>query len=110
MISNSTTWFTILLFSVVDSCEVDNSPLYISSSFHDIETIESEMQEYVDRNHRFVQDLISANYPEEQSILAVQKFGTVEGAMEYLEQINEGDVKEDCRQSPGRDIDDKLHR
>ena len=70
--------------------------MQMSSSF-EIVTVQSEMQEPVDENHAVVQDLISAGYAVEQSIDAVEKFETLEAAMEYLDQLvldedNEKDV------------------
>ncbi len=98
---------------VIGPREVDESPFEISSSFHDIETIESKLQEHVDKSHPIVQELISADYPEERSILAVRKFGTLDAAMKYLDQSNEGDGEKDCKGSPSKANnmleDDKMH-
>ena len=56
-----------------------------STSF-DIITMQSEMQEPVDEDHATVKELVSAGYTVDQSIDAVEKFDTLDSAMEYLDQ------------------------
>lgn len=89
---------------------MDDISLEIASSFHDIETIESKLEEYVDINHPIVQDLISADYSEERSILAVRKFRTLDAAMAFLDH-GEG---EHSGESPSRSDDlqgdDQMHK
>ena len=84
-------------FTVLVSNEETNEEAHdmeISSSFHDIVTVESKMQEKVDANHPFVEDLVSAGYTVEQSIYAVEKCGALDTAMEYLHQKDDDDGKE----------------
>ncbi len=69
--------------------------MQMSSSF-DIVTVESEMPEQVDEHHSVVQDLVSAGYTVEQSIDAVEKYETLDAAMEYLDQqVLDEDVERD---------------
>ena len=66
------------------------SPGYILSEGHTrIREVEAQPQLPVDRNHPVVQQLYSAGYSEEECIDAVEKFETVEAAMEYL--MSQGD-------------------
>lgn len=75
--------------------QTKDSPMHVGSSF-EIVTVESEMQEQVDEHHPVVQDLVSAGYTIEQSIDAVEKYETLDPAMEYLEQqVLEADDERD---------------
>ena len=54
-----------------------------------IRQVETQPQLPIDRNHPVVQQLCSASYSEEQSLEAVERFETLEGAMDYL--MTQGD-------------------
>lgn len=72
-------------YKITGSHETKASLMQVSSNF-EIVTVESEMQEPVDDNHSAVQALVSAGYNVELSIDAVEKYETVDAAMEYLDQ------------------------
>ena len=75
-----------LFFSGTGHIEaVEQIPEDMSFSF-EVVTIESEMEEPVDENHPVVKDLVSANYTLEQSIDAVERYETLEAAIDYLDQ------------------------
>ena len=57
-----------------------------------IRQVEVQPQLPIDRNHPVVQQLCSAGYTEEQSMEAVERFETLEGAMDYL--MTQGDEDE----------------
>lgn len=75
--------------------EAKDTSMEASTSF-DIITVQSEMQEPVDEDHAVVKELVSAGYPVDQSIDAVEKFDTLESAMEYLDQqvLDEDDERD----------------
>ena len=66
-----------------------------ASSFFDIVTVETEMQEQVDENHTIVKELISAGYTVERSLGAVNKYDTLDAAMNYLDQQDLDDGEND---------------
>ena len=69
------------------------SPDADSAIFHSsIRQVETQPQLPIDRNHPVVQQLCSAGYSEEQSLEAVERFETLEGAMVYL--MTQGDDDE----------------
>lgn len=47
--------------------------------------IEAATRDTIDENHFVVKDLVSAGFSAEQSIDAVEKYGTLEAALSYLE-------------------------
>ena len=56
-----------------------------------IHELEAQPQPPIDRNHPVVRKLFSAGYSEEESIDAVEKFETLEAAIEYLYQMSQVD-------------------
>ena len=52
-----------------------------------IRQIQSAIQEPVDENNSIVKELIGAGYSMEQCIEAVERHETLEGALEYLEEL-----------------------
>lgn len=85
------------------SHEARDSIMEVSASF-DIITVQSEMQEPVDEDHAVVKELVSAGYTVDQSINAVEKFDTLESAMEYLDQqvLDEDDEQDLIPSRPPR--------
>lgn len=73
----------------------DEEPMEIGSDSHDIATVESKVQEHVDKHHPLVQSLVSAAYDEKQSIVAVKKCGTLDKAKEYLDRISNKEDQEE---------------
>ncbi len=79
-----------------------------SSTFQDIVTVESKIQDYVDENHPHVKRLIRADYPEALSIIAIRKFGTPKAALDFLKRSGEEeDVKNNSRKSPSPSVEDE---
>ena len=73
----------------------------IGSGSHDIATIETKVQEHVDKDHPLVKILVTADYDEGRSIVAVKKCGALEKAVEFLNRRNDGqDEEEELRKSP----------
>ncbi len=100
-----------MYFLHVDSHESDEEAVEISSSFPDIVTVESRIQDRVDETHPHVQRLIRAGYPEALSITAIRKFGTPNAAFDFLnmsgEEEEEKDGKNNSRKSPSPSVEDE---
>ena len=63
------------------------SPLQRGAPNVHIRQIQSAIQEPVDEDNSVVKDLIGAGYSMEQSINAVERCETLEGALEYLGEL-----------------------
>ena len=78
-----------------------------------IRRIEVQPQLPIDRNHPVVQQLHSAGFTEGQSIDAVERYETLDRAMEYLMSVGFGDEEEEGMfqmAAPGRQDSSSLKR
>ena len=57
--------------------------------------VQSAIQEPVDENNSVIKELIGAGYSVEQSIVAVERYETLEGALAYLEDEAMKEIEED---------------
>lgn len=95
---------TLKKLFIIASYETTSKESPMKTSFSlDIVTIETEMQEQVDENHPIVKELISAGYTVERSLDAVDKYETLDAAMNYLDQqdLDEDEEKDLIPFRPG---------
>ena len=77
-----------------------------------IRQIETQPQLLINRNHEVVQQLCSAGFTEEQSIDAVERYETLDEALNYLMSVGLGVEEEGMFQvaAPGRQDSSNLWR
>ena len=89
--------YTVFLLLSVASTPIDltspSTPRTAAAGHSGIRQIEAQPQLPIDRNHPVVQQLISAEFSEEKSIDAVERYETLDRAMDYLmsAEIGEGE-------------------
>lgn len=96
----------VFLFLSTASTPIDltspSTPRSTAAGHSGIRQIAIQHQLPINRNHPVVQQLCSAGFSEEQSMDAVERFETLDRAMDYLMSVGFGDDEEEGMVAPDR--------